>query len=130
MAITMANPLTKPNITGCGTSLINFPSFKTPTNICINPIRTTAANRYSTPCETTKATITTAIAPVAPEIIPGLPPRIAVIKPMIKAVYKPTNGLTPAINEKATASGTKAKATVKPDNTSSFRFTCVGLNRR
>ena len=49
------------------------------------PINTTVANKYSTPCEETKATITTANAPVAPEIIPGRPPIKAVIKPTINA---------------------------------------------
>jgi hypothetical protein len=36
--------------------------------------------------------MTTANAPVAPEIIPGLPPIKAVINPTIKAAYKPTKG--------------------------------------
>lgn len=53
--------------------------------IWIIPINTTAAKRYSTPCLDTKATITTAMAPVAPDIIPDLPPIIDVIKPIIKA---------------------------------------------
>ena len=70
----------------------------------------------------TKLTITTAIAPVAPEIIPGRPPKIAVINPTIKAAYKPTNGSTPATKAKATASGTSANATVRPDNTSFFKL--------
>jgi transcription elongation factor len=62
----------------------------------------------------TRATITTAKAPVAPEIIPGRPPTKAVIKPTIKAAYKPDIGATPATNAKAIASGTKANATVNP----------------
>jgi len=41
-----------------------------------------------------------------------------VINPTINAAYKPTRGSTPAINAKATASGTKARATVRPDRTS------------
>ena len=79
--ITMAKPLTKPNITGCGTRRINLPHCITPAKICSSPIKTTVAKRYSTPCSATKATITTAKAPVAPEIIPGRPPKIAVIRP-------------------------------------------------
>ena len=67
----------------------------------------------------------TASAPVAPEIIPGLPPSIAVIRQMIKAAYNPMMGVTPAIIAKATASGTSASATVKPDRTSSFA--CIRL---
>ena len=62
----------------------------------------------------------TASAPVAPEIIPGLPPIMAVIKQTMNAAYRPMMGVTPAIIAKATASGTSAKATVKPDNKSSL----------
>eukprot|EP00521_Asterionellopsis_glacialis_P003207 CAMPEP_0195280188 /NCGR_PEP_ID=MMETSP0706-20130129/20924_1 /TAXON_ID=33640 /ORGANISM="Asterionellopsis glacialis, Strain CCMP134" /LENGTH=36 /DNA_ID= /DNA_START= /DNA_END= /DNA_ORIENTATION= len=36
--------------------------------------------------------MTTANAPVAPEIIPGRPPNTAVISPTKNAAYKPTNG--------------------------------------
>jgi len=36
----------------------------------------------------------------------------------MKAPYKPTKGSTPATNAKATASGTNANATVKPESTS------------
>ena len=69
---------------------------------------------------TTNETITTASAPVAPDIIPGLPPKTAVIKPTIKAAYNPDKGATPATNAKAIASGTKAKATVNPDKISTL----------
>ena len=68
----------------------------------------------------TNDTITTASAPVAPEIIPGLPPNTAVINPTIKAAYNPDNGATPATNAKAIASGTNASATVKPDKISTL----------
>ena len=78
----------------------------------------TAAKRYSTPCCKTRVPITTAIAPVAPEIIPGRPPTMVAIKPIVKAAYKPVKGCKCASNAKATASGTNAKATVKPDNRS------------
>ena len=66
----------------------------------------------------TKPKNTTAIAPVAPEIIPGLPPKMAVTIPIIKAAYKPVKGDSPAMSAKATASGTNAIATVNPDKTS------------
>ncbi len=72
------------------------------------------ANKYSTPCCTTNATITTANAPAAPEIMPGRPPIIEVIKQIIKAAYSPVSGETCAINAKAMASGTIARATVRP----------------
>ena len=58
------------------------------------------------------------MAPVAPEIIPGLPPNMEVINPIVNAAYNPVNGDNPAINEKATASGTSASATVSPDKIS------------
>ena len=48
------------------------------------------------------------------EDIPTPEPEIEVIKPTIKAAYKPERGATPATNAKAIASGTKANATVKP----------------
>jgi len=55
---------------------------------------------------------------VAPLTIPGRPPKRDVIKPIIKAAFKPTRGLTVAIRENAIASGTYAKATVIPERTS------------
>ena len=82
------------------------------------PAKTTAAKIYSTPWLLANATITTATAPVAPDIIPGLPPNIDVINPILNAAYRPVNGDSPAINANAIASGTRAKATVSPDNTS------------
>ena len=45
-----------------------------------------------------------------------------VINPTKNAAYKPTNGSTPAINANATASGTNASATVKPDKVSVLKF--------
>ena len=99
-----------------------LPKRNTPANICNKPDNSTAANKYCTPCKATKPTITTAVAPVAPEIMPGLPPTTAVIKPIIKAAYKPIMGSSPATKAKATASGTNAKATVVPDSTSFFKL--------
>ena len=91
--ITIAKPFTNPSITGYGTIRMNLPSFKAPAPIWIIPIKTTVANKYWGPIPApksrsacaTKATITTAKAPVAPEIIPGRPPIMAVIRPTIKA---------------------------------------------
>ena len=121
--ITTAKPFTNPSITGCGTILINFPNFKNPAPSCSKPIKTTLANKYSTPWLATSETITTANAPVAPEIIPGLPPKTAVIIPTINAAYNPTNGATPATNAKAIASGTSASETVSPHKISVVNFT-------
>jgi len=72
-----------------------------------------------------RPTNTIATAPVAPEIIPGLPPISEVISPKINAVYKPTIGLTPAIKENAIASGTRATATTNPDKISFLIFADV-----
>jgi hypothetical protein len=69
----------------------------------------------------TNETTTTAIAPVAPEIIPGRPPKTAVIKPIKNAEYKPIRGETPATNAKAIASGTRASDTVTPERKSFLR---------
>src|SRR5690606_447102 len=114
----MARPLTKPRMTGVGTNRMNFPIRAIPVVTCIRPANTTVANTYSTPWEATSDTNTTATAPVAPEIIPGRPPRIEVTNPIINAAYNPVRGDNPAISAKATASGTSAIATVRPDNTS------------
>ena len=118
MKITIAKPFTKPYITGCGTSRMNLPSLNSPASICNTPASTTAAKTYSTPCLAANATITTATAPVAPEIMPGLPPRMLVTRPITKAAYRPVSGERPAINAKATASGINASATVRPESTS------------
>ena len=132
--IRMARPFTKPIITGYGTRRINLPNFNTPTITCITPANTRVANRYCIPRSSiprakpallpisTALATTTAIAPVAPEIMPGRPPIEEVIRPRKTADHKPTIGSTPAINEKAMASGTRASATVNPDKVSSFQF--------
>lgn len=64
----------------------------------------------------------TATAPAAPEIKPGLPPKIAVINPMIKAPDKAIKGSICATKANATTSGIIAKETVIPAKTSSFAF--------
>ena len=46
--------------------------------------------------------------------MPGRPPSMAATNPKPTVVHNPTNGLTPATNEKPTASGTMAKATAMP----------------
>ena len=118
MKITIARPFTNPNITGCGTSLMNFPSLKSPIKIWITPAKATAANTYSSPLEFIKAIRVITVAPAPPEIIPGLPPKIAVINPAIKEAYKPINGGKPARIAKDNDSGIIVIATVKPANTS------------
>ena len=118
MKIIMARPLTKPKITGCGTNRINLPNFSTPAKTCKIPAKITVAKIYSGPCEIDRVTKIMATAPVAPEIIPGRPPRMEVTKPITNAAYNPVKGDSPAIKANATASGIKASATVNPDKTS------------
>src|SRR3546814_14340970 len=59
-------------------------------------------------------TMSRAIAPVAAEIMPGRPPVKAMIAAMLKEAYRPTLGSTPAMIEKAMASGISASATTRP----------------
>jgi len=99
---------------------MNLPQRIMPKKICKIPMSTTVANRYSTPCVTTRDTITTASAPVAPEIMPGRPPKTAVMMPTMKAAERPTRGSTCATNEKATAHGNSARATVRPESNSTL----------
>ncbi|MNM42965.1 hypothetical protein D3C81_538170 [compost metagenome] len=92
-AMMIARPLTKPSITGCGTMRTSLPSFKSPNAIMIKPPSNTVASKYCTPCCTTRATITTAIDPAAPETMPGRPPNSAVRVQMMNAPYSPISGL-------------------------------------
>jgi hypothetical protein len=62
------------------------------------------------------------VAPVAAEIIPGLPPTNAIVMAIQKEAYNPTIGSTPAIMEKEIASGTNASATTIPAKISPFVF--------
>lgn len=62
--------------------------------------------------------ISSAIAPVAAEIRPGRPPTKAVTTAIMNEAYSPTFGSTPAMIEKAIASGISAKATRIPANMS------------
>ena len=81
----IARPLTNPSITGCGTMRTSLPRRNRPNATMIKPPSSTVASKYSTPCCTTSATITTAIDPAAPDTIPGRPPNSAVRVQMIKA---------------------------------------------
>ena len=62
--------------------------------------------------------MTSAIAPVAAEIMPGRPPTKAMTMVIQNEAYKPTLGSTPAMIEKAIASGIRASATTMPARTS------------
>ena len=62
------------------------------------------------------------IAAVAAEIIPGRPPAKALITAIENEAYSPTFGSTPAMIEKAIASGIRARATTRPANMSPRTF--------
>jgi hypothetical protein len=82
----------------------------------------TVGNRYSTPCSATRVTTTTAMAPVAPLIMPGRPPKMEFNRPMKNAEDNPMIDDTPATKANSMASGTRARATVIPERASSFGF--------
>ena len=134
----MASPFTNPNITGWGIKRTNLPSFNSPKTNCKTPIKMTANSKYpmapSIPtigiCLITSGAKIIATAPVAPEIIPGRPPKMEVMSPIINAAYSPNVGSTWATNEKAIASGTKAKDTVSPDKISFFKFFGFGIKTK
>ena len=81
----IARPLTKPSITECGTMRTSLPRRSRPKATMIKPPSNTVASKYSTPCCTTNATITTAMEPAAPDTMPGRPPNNAVRVQMMKA---------------------------------------------
>gem|GEM_PF-3032155 len=118
MKIRIASALTKPVITERDTKRISAPSLSAPISICSTPVRMVAANRYCRPWSLTRSTITSAMAPVAAEIMPGRPPAMAVITAIENEAYRPARGSTPAMMENAMASGIRARATTMPDSTS------------
>ena len=105
-------------MTDCETYFIKLPSFKKPKIICITPVKTLAASKYCKPCSLTSVTMSNAIAPVAAEIIAGRPPTKAITTAIQNEAYNPTWGSTPAMIEKAMASGIRARATTIPARTS------------
>ena len=71
------------------------------------------------------------MAPVAPEIMPGRPPNMAVMAPIKKALNSPTRGSSPATNANAIASGISIRETVIPDKTSLLMDEAlIGLSRK
>ena len=65
--------------------------------------------------------MTSAMAPVAAEIIAGRPPTMAMVTAIVKEANNPTRGSTPAMIEKEIASGMRASATTRPASTSVLR---------
>ncbi|MCY1540298.1 hypothetical protein D9M68_759290 [compost metagenome] len=118
MKIRMASAFTKPVTTERETKRINTPSFTQPAMTCSPPVSTVAASRYCRPWSFTSEAITSAMAPVAAEIMPGRPPANAMMVAMENEAYRPTFGSTPAMMEKAMASGMSASATTRPASTS------------
>ena len=66
----------------------------------------------------TRPVINRAVEPVAEVIIAMRPPTTAMVSDRQKAPNRPTFGSTPAMPEKAIASGIIAKATTRPDSRS------------
>jgi hypothetical protein len=114
----MARALTKPVITVRGTNRIRRATPSQPNSTCRTPVTIVAAKRYSTPCSRTSGTISSAMAPVAAEIIAGRPPAMEMMTAMLNEAYRPTFGSTPAISENAIASGMSARATTRPASSS------------
>ena len=114
----IASALTKPVITERGTNRISFATPRPPSTTWTAPARTVAASRYSTPCSLTSETTTSAIAPVAAEIIAGRPPVNAIATAIVNDAYRPTLGSTPAMIENEIASGISASATTRPASSS------------
>ncbi len=114
MKIRIASALTKPVITERDTKRISEPRRRAPATICSTPVSRVAASRYCRPWSRTRVTMSSAMAPVAAEIIPGRPPVKAITTAMQNEAYRPTWGSTPAMIEKAMASGISARATTRP----------------
>ena len=70
-------------MTEWGTKRINRGTRSTPNRIWMAPASSVAANRYSTPWSLTSGTTTSAIAPVAAEIIAGRPPMNAIVTAIV-----------------------------------------------
>ena len=79
----IARALTKPTMTVRGTNRMSLWTPSSPKRIWKAPVRTVAANMYSTPWSRTSCTSTSAIAPVAAEIIAGRPPANAMMIAMV-----------------------------------------------
>ncbi len=118
--IRIARAFTKPVTTDRDTNRISAPSLANPAPIWKTPVNSVAASRYWSPCSRTRTTITSAMAPVAAEIIAGRPPANAVTTAMQNEAYRPTFGSTPAMIENAIASGMSARATTRPESRSAF----------
>ncbi len=79
----IASALTNPVITDRGTKRMSRGTCSTPKPIWMTPATTVAASRYSTPWSSTRPTTTSAMAPVAAEIIAGRPPMNAIVTAIV-----------------------------------------------
>jgi hypothetical protein len=75
--------LTNPVMTERGTKRISFATPSAASASWKTPATIVAASRYSTPCSSTRPTTTSAIAPVAAEIIAGRPPASAIVTAIV-----------------------------------------------
>ena len=73
-----------------------------------------AKNKPSSPFVLTIVATIVANAAVGPEMFTLLPPKSAIIKPAIIAVYRPCSGLTPEAIANAIESGSAIIATMMP----------------
>ena len=94
----------------------------------MTPANATAAKKYTKPFEIISAIKTITVAPAPPEIIPGLPPKIAVNKHKINEAYKPIKRGKQANITNDSDSG--VIATVKPARISVLKLTfCKKSNK-
>ena len=116
--IRIASALTKPTMTLRGTNRISRAAPTAASATWIRPPRITAAIRWSRPCSLASGATTSAIAPVAAEIIAGRPPVNAIVTAIVNEANSPTRGSTPARIENEIASGMSASATTRPASAS------------
>ena len=90
----------------------------TPIRISTMPAMMVAAKRPSSPSVATMPATIVANAAVGPEICTRLPPRNAIRKPAMMAVYKPASGPTPDAMASAMESGRATTATTMPETMS------------
>jgi hypothetical protein len=71
---------------------VSFGTPRRPRAACTTPATIVAGSRYSTPWSRTRSTTTSAIAPVAAEIIAGRPPTKAIVTAMVKEAAATRDG--------------------------------------
>ena len=116
--IRIASAFTKPVRTELETNRISMPILHRPKTICMAPASNPAANRYWMPCVATSGAATSATEPAAADTMAGRPPQNAITMLMTNDANSPTEGSTPATNEKAITSGISANVATAPASNS------------